>query len=688
VVASLTAAWSDGAPFTGTLSFGPPNYSAGGVYALDSNNNLIIKLSGSASAPPAARPRTSRSTLRSEGPNMRRILLILLPLFATLLAPTDAWEASVSQNILITITAAQPVSFTPSSLTFASQNVGTTSPPQTVTITNISGAPLPIYDVSTRVTVGDAYSSDFAENGACVGTLAVGGACQVAVTFTPQAAGTRTAVLQFEATSTSPIYSIPLTGTGVTPTVSAFYVATNGSDSNPGTLAAPFATLGECQSAMRGSSTVKTCFVRGGTYGMSSSFTLTSADNGETWQYYPPDGVTTPVLDFGPMPFDYSTSPSTNAAAILIQGGNNITWNGFTIQAPPSAGIEVQGGPAYFDIGPVVFPATGNAYNNTVINNIVQNGTFTPCAGGACAPFMGWYPGIGVTGATQGTVVTHNVVHDVGGAGISLTDTASVGGPTGGLNNTEVSYNVVYNAPLRSTDAGAIYIYETTATVTGVSFSYNYIWNFAGSGQSNTHGIYLDDGASKMTLQGNVVAPSTNSPDSALFFVHGGDNNLARGNIIDLLANTNETLMQYAWDGLTSMQGNAWESNIIVLNSGSANNDAYFGSYFGPGMFNPTIENNAYWNYGPGGISSGGNIGGNGGTSGGCTPQCGDQSPTTVSPAFANSVCYELPSNSPVYNGPVSFPPQPANWGKPGFWGPPGYVVTGSSPSMPHSGSC
>ena len=42
VVAKLTAAWSDGAPFTGKLSFGPPNYSAGGVYALDSSNNLII----------------------------------------------------------------------------------------------------------------------------------------------------------------------------------------------------------------------------------------------------------------------------------------------------------------------------------------------------------------------------------------------------------------------------------------------------------------------------------------------------------------------------------------------------------------------------------------------------------------------------------------------------------------------
>lgn len=42
VVAKLAAAWSDGAPFTGKLSFGAPNFSSGGVYAIDSNNHLII----------------------------------------------------------------------------------------------------------------------------------------------------------------------------------------------------------------------------------------------------------------------------------------------------------------------------------------------------------------------------------------------------------------------------------------------------------------------------------------------------------------------------------------------------------------------------------------------------------------------------------------------------------------------
>ncbi len=45
VVATVTATWSNGAPFTGTLAFGPPNNNGGGVYALK-GNNLIINPSG------------------------------------------------------------------------------------------------------------------------------------------------------------------------------------------------------------------------------------------------------------------------------------------------------------------------------------------------------------------------------------------------------------------------------------------------------------------------------------------------------------------------------------------------------------------------------------------------------------------------------------------------------------------
>lgn len=45
VVTAITATWSDGSPFTGTLSFGPPYSNDQGVFAI-SGDNLIINPSG------------------------------------------------------------------------------------------------------------------------------------------------------------------------------------------------------------------------------------------------------------------------------------------------------------------------------------------------------------------------------------------------------------------------------------------------------------------------------------------------------------------------------------------------------------------------------------------------------------------------------------------------------------------
>ena len=45
VVATITASWSDGSPFTGTLSFAPPYSNDQGIFAI-SGNNLIVNPSG------------------------------------------------------------------------------------------------------------------------------------------------------------------------------------------------------------------------------------------------------------------------------------------------------------------------------------------------------------------------------------------------------------------------------------------------------------------------------------------------------------------------------------------------------------------------------------------------------------------------------------------------------------------
>jgi hypothetical protein len=103
-----------------------------------------------------------------------------------------------------------PVSFSPSSLTFAAQTVGTTSSPQTDTITNVSGEWLPI----SSIAVSGVNAGDFAQTNSCVGPAAANGTCPVSVSFTPTAAGTRRALLSFQAVSGGQTYTMPLSGTG------------------------------------------------------------------------------------------------------------------------------------------------------------------------------------------------------------------------------------------------------------------------------------------------------------------------------------------------------------------------------------------------------------------------------------------------------------------------------------------
>lgn len=122
-------------------------------------------------------------------------------------------------------------------------------------------------------------------------------------------------------------YSSAETAPGVALTSPAYYVATAtstpaGSDSNAGTLQAPFLTLGKCQTQMRAGST-KTCYVRGGTYALpSGGLVLSSSDNGETWSSYPPDGPNAAILDLGGL--------GASTAGVTLAGSGE-TFNGFLI---------------------------------------------------------------------------------------------------------------------------------------------------------------------------------------------------------------------------------------------------------------------------------------------------------------------------------------------------------------------
>jgi len=84
--------------------------------------------------------------------------------------------------------AAAPIAtLTPISLVFPSQPVGTSSAPQSVTLTNTGNATLNITNIQ--------LTGDYAQTNTCPATLAASSSCAINVTFTPTASGTRNGTL-------------------------------------------------------------------------------------------------------------------------------------------------------------------------------------------------------------------------------------------------------------------------------------------------------------------------------------------------------------------------------------------------------------------------------------------------------------------------------------------------------------
>jgi hypothetical protein len=130
-------------------------------------------------------------------------LLRLLPVLAVSLATVGAMTIPAS--------ASATVSFAPASLTFASQDVGTTSTAQTITATNNGDQSLFFNNVSTS-----GNTLDFTiGNDDCIGNvLAPGTSCSISVTFSPTATGTRTANVVYTDNAPNSPQVVPLTGTG------------------------------------------------------------------------------------------------------------------------------------------------------------------------------------------------------------------------------------------------------------------------------------------------------------------------------------------------------------------------------------------------------------------------------------------------------------------------------------------
>ncbi len=124
------------------------------------------------------------------------------------------------------------VSLTSGSLSFANQNVGTTSTAQSVTLNNTGTGALTI----TNIAVTGANPGDFAQTNTCGSGVAAGGSCSFSVTFTPTATGSRGASISITDNAAGSPHSITLSGTGVgVPIVSLTSTSLSFANQNVGT---------------------------------------------------------------------------------------------------------------------------------------------------------------------------------------------------------------------------------------------------------------------------------------------------------------------------------------------------------------------------------------------------------------------------------------------------------------------
>jgi hypothetical protein len=134
--------------------------------------------------------------------------------FYVVTAVNNIGEGAQSNETSATIPASITVGFSPLSLAYGSFTVGTSSPTQTVTLSSTSSAGATVTISSISITGTNA--TDFSQTNNCPASLNPGQSCTITVTFTPTAAGTRTATVAVVDNAMGSPQTVALSGTGVT----------------------------------------------------------------------------------------------------------------------------------------------------------------------------------------------------------------------------------------------------------------------------------------------------------------------------------------------------------------------------------------------------------------------------------------------------------------------------------------
>ncbi len=125
----------------------------------------------------------------------------------TLRATNAAGQANLGTSISIGIPVISVISVSLGTIDFGNQNVGATSPPISVRVTNSGNGP---FEVRSVTGVGD-----FGFTSNCVGTIQPGGGCTIDITFSPLVAGPASGLISVNTTAQQGQSSVLLMGAGI-----------------------------------------------------------------------------------------------------------------------------------------------------------------------------------------------------------------------------------------------------------------------------------------------------------------------------------------------------------------------------------------------------------------------------------------------------------------------------------------
>jgi len=108
------------------------------------------------------------------------------------------------------VTSGPNATLSTTNLTFTTQLVGTTSPPQAVTLSNYGSVTLAI----NRIAITGTDRGDFAQTNTCGSSVAPGASCAISVTFNPTQSGTRSGRVSIKDNAPGSPQTVNLTGTG------------------------------------------------------------------------------------------------------------------------------------------------------------------------------------------------------------------------------------------------------------------------------------------------------------------------------------------------------------------------------------------------------------------------------------------------------------------------------------------